>query len=254
MAIEVGEVVHAMISGIVAAFVVTSVLLFGYRRAVARTMRTASMQTDLTPANPLPVQPAAEATSGDRNLTSSVTRRRLVLVYAVAFGASALVMTLPMTWEVVSESEAPSWIGLLINFFSLWAPCVVLLCVLLAVSRRAIAGALIGAGLTAMALAVVMPALVRAASGRFLVDGLATNAMWAAALFALTALPPLVLVFVSGRRRVRNVMPVALSAVILLSLLLLAYNHWQMSEVRDMTRASPLLLWMVTPSRQSLER
>jgi len=39
-----GELIHAITTAVLASFTVTWVLLAGYRRAVARTMRTASAQ------------------------------------------------------------------------------------------------------------------------------------------------------------------------------------------------------------------
>ncbi len=45
--IEPGELIHAITIAVLASFIVTWILLAGYRRAVARTMRTASAQADL---------------------------------------------------------------------------------------------------------------------------------------------------------------------------------------------------------------
>lgn len=243
MEIQVGQFVHAMLLGIVAALIVTSVLLMGYRRAVARTMRTSSTQPDVMPS---PIVPATAVSHSEQVLTSSTTRRRLVLVYALAFAASALVLSFPLGLAFFRESGTEYWPGWTNYFLSQWAPSVVLLCALAATSRRATLGAVIAAGLACMALAIVLPVLARALGGRFSFDGLAANAGWAAAQFAVTALPALVLVYVSGRRRVRNIMPVALVAVMLLSLLLLAFTHWQMVEVQDLSRTNALLMWLVT--------
>ena len=50
-----GELIHAITTAVLASFTVTWVLLAGYRRAVARTMRTASAQAERAPSIELPV-------------------------------------------------------------------------------------------------------------------------------------------------------------------------------------------------------
>ncbi len=54
-----GELIHAITTAVLASFIVTWVLLAGYRRAVARTMRTASAQAERAPSIELPVAPPA---------------------------------------------------------------------------------------------------------------------------------------------------------------------------------------------------
>ena len=244
--IESGELVHAITFAVLAAFIVTWVLLAGYRRAVARTMRTASAHADLdtsmvSPAPmAMPSMPRVQSVIG-----ATAARRRLALVYGAAFGLSALVLALPLTWKIVQESGVESWPGLLSNWMTIWAPSTVLLCALLAVSRRSTIVALIAAWLLVVFAATALPALVRLMAGNTSMAGLGANAWQASGLFLLNALPPLALVYLTGRRRVRNVLPVVLVMVMLLSFLLLGYNHWQMANVQDLSTANPMLMWLV---------
>ena len=239
-----GELIHAITTAVLASFIVTWVLLAGYRRAVARTMRTASAQavrapsieSSMAPPAPL-VHPAIDA---------SATRRRLALVYGAAFGLSALVLALPLTWKIVQESGAESWPGLLANWMTIWAPSIVLLCALLAASRRSTIVALIAMWLLVVLSATVLPALVRLMTGNYSMAGLGANAWQASGLFLINAIPPLALVYITGRRRVRNVLPIVLVMALLLSFLLLGFNRWQMATVQDISTANPMLVWLVT--------
>lgn len=242
--IGAGELIYAISTAVLASFIVTWFLLTAYRRAVARTMRAVSAQTELETPIALPVvssPPVVQSSIG-----ASSTRRRLALIYSAAFGLSAFLLALPITWEIWQESGAASWVGLLINWTTVWAPSVVLLCALLATSRRATILALLVAWFLVMLSAVAVPALVRFMIGSPSLADLASNAWQASLLFLLNALPPLALVYVTGRRRVRNVLPAVLVVVSLLSFLLLGYNHWQMVNVQDISTASPILLWLVT--------
>lgn len=54
-----GELIHAITTAVLASFIVTWVLLAGYRRAVSRTMRTASAQAERAPSPELPVAPSS---------------------------------------------------------------------------------------------------------------------------------------------------------------------------------------------------
>ncbi|MEO8185786.1 MAG: hypothetical protein ABI580_00280 [Burkholderiaceae bacterium] len=246
--IESGELIYAITTAVLASFIVTWVLLTGYRRAVTRTMRTASAEADLESsiASPMTPSEAPSAPSVRSAIGASATRQRLALVYGAAFGLSALVLSLPFTWEIVRESGAGSWPGLLANWMALWAPSVVLVGALLAASRRSTLTALVVAWLLVVLAATALPALVRLIGGNYSMAGLAANAWQASGLFLLNAIPPLALIYITGRRRVRNVLPLILVVVILLSLLLLGYNRWQMANVQDIATANPVLIWLVT--------
>lgn len=247
-----GELIYAITTAVLAAFIVTWILLSGYRRAVARTMRTASAQADLelsmaSPMAPSPAPSFAPSALAVRSaIDAAATRRRLALVYGAAFGLSSLVLALPLTWEIVRESGAESWPGLLANWMALWAPSVVLVDALLAASRRSTLIALIAAWLIVVLSASALPALARLIAGNYSMAGLAANAWQASGLFLLNAIPPLALIYITGRRRIRNVLPLILVVVILLSLLLLSYNRWQMANVQDIATANPVLIWLVT--------
>ena len=247
-----GELIYAITTAVLAAFIVTWILLIGYRRAVARTMRTASAQADLEFSMASPMAPslapsfAPSAQAVRSAIDAAATRRRLALVYGAAFGLSSLVLALPLTWELVQESGAESWPGLLANWMALWAPSVVLVGALLAASRRSTLIALIAAWLIVVLSASALPALARLIAGNYSMAGLAANAWQASGLFLLNAIPPLALIYITGRRRIRNVLPLILVVVILLSLLLLSYNRWQMANVQDIATANPVLIWLVT--------
>ena len=245
--IEAGELIHAITIAVLASFIVTWVLLAGYRRAVARTMRTASAQADLDPsmvsqiARPAaPFAPPVQAAIG-----ATATRRRLALVYGAAFALSALVLALPFTWKLVQESGFASWPGLFANWMTIWAPSVVLICALLAASRRSTIVALIVAWLLVVLSVTALPAIVRLMTSNYSMAGLAANAWQGSLLFLVNAIPPLALVYITGRRRVRNVLPVVLVMVMLLSFLLLGFNRWQMANVQDISTANPMLMWLV---------
>ena len=238
-----GELIHAITTAVLASFIVTWVLLAGYRRAVARTMRTASAQAERAPSIELPVAPPAPLVRPA--IDASATRRRLALVYGAAFGLSALVLALPLTWKIVQESGAESWPGLLANWMTIWAPSIVLLCALLAASRRSTIVALIAVWLLVVLSATALPALVRLMAGNYSMAGLGANAWQASGLFLINAIPPLALVYITGRRRVRNVLPIVLVMALLLSFLLLGYNRWQMANVQDISTANPMLMWLV---------
>jgi hypothetical protein len=245
--IGAGELISAITFAVIAAFIVTWVMLAAYRRAVTRTMRTASAQVDLDPSMVSPIAPPAtpSAPPAQAAIGARATRRRLALVYGAAFGLSALVLALPVTREIVQESGAESWPGLLSNWLTIWAPSAVLLCALLAASRRSMIVALIAAWLLVVLAATALPALVRLMAGNLSMAGLGANAWQASGLFLVNAIPPLALVYITGRRRVRNVLPVVLVMVMLLSFLLLGYTRWQIASVQDLSTANPMLLWLV---------
>ena len=170
-----GELIHAITTAVLASFIVTWVLLAGYRRAVARTMRTASAQAERAPSIELPVAPPAPLVRSA--IDASATRRRLALVYGAAFGLSALVLALPLTWKIVQESGAESWPGLLANWMTIWAPSIVLLCALLAASRRSTIVALIAVWLLVVLSATALPALVRLMAGNHVDGGLGSQCL-----------------------------------------------------------------------------
>ena len=76
-------------------------------------------------------------------------------------------------------------------------------------------------------------------AGNYSMAGLGANAWQASGLFLVNAMPPLALVYITGRRRVRNVLPIVLVMALLLSFLLLGYNRWQMANVQDISTANP---------------
>jgi hypothetical protein len=106
--------------------------------------------------------------------------------------------------------------------------------------------ALIAVWLLVVLSATALPALVRLIAGNYSMAGLGANAWQASGLFLVNAIPPLALVYITGRRRVRNVLPIVLVMALLLSFLLLGFNRWQMANVRDISKANPVLVWLVT--------
>ena len=237
-----GELMYAIATAVLASCIVTWILLTGYRRAVARTMRTASAQAELEFSMSKPLAPLAQPA-----IDARAARLQLALLYGAAFGLSALVLAFPLTRELVQESGVDWWPGLVANWMTLWAPSVVLVCALLAASRRSTIVAVLGAWLLVLVCATALPMVVRLMAGNHSPSGLGSNAWQASGLFLLNVLPPLALVYITGRPRVRNVLPVVLVVVILLSFLLLAYNRGVLGNEQGIARAAAsILAWLGT--------
>ena len=72
-------------------------------------MRNASAQPEFEPSMVTPPEPSAQPA-----ISALATRQRLALVYGAASGLSALVLALPLIWELVEEvgstNGGPGWL------------------------------------------------------------------------------------------------------------------------------------------------
>ena len=242
-----GELTYAILASVLASFILTWVLLAGYRRAVARTMRIASAQPEFEPSMVTPPEPSAQP-----HISAFATRRRLALVYSAATGLSALVLALPLIWKLVDEAGAWWWPGMVGHWLTLWAPSVILVCALLAARRRATILALFATWLLVVASAIVFSLLTRLMAGDLPASGLAANVWQTSKQFLVNAIVPLALVYVTGRPRLRNVLPLILVVVILLSFLLLAYNRGVMANQQEIAIAGTSILTWLALNRASM--
>ena len=243
-----GEIAFAIFNGILVALVVLWAFLALYRRAVEKTMRTA------TPGRGAPLQftppqserPTRAAPPPPNGIPAAAVRRRLALAYGVGFALSALALSWPMIEEVVRES--PDILGVvraLVLWITNWAPAVILIGFVVVAPRSRIFIAFVLVWLFGAMLSTVLPGIARMAGGQPLDGGLAMNGYWFTVALALNVLPPLALVYLTGRRRIRNVMPLVLALVVLLSVALALFDHWMGDSVDDLHGVNLLLRWAV---------
>jgi hypothetical protein len=141
---------------------------------------------------------------------SAPGRRRLVLVYALAAAAHALVIA---GMQVAAGSGAAP-LSVFAHFWVNTWPVLPALMVLLVLDRREsmrLGAVYLVGGALAMALATVLVQGLRGAISAAPV----TNVLWLLASLAWTAGAPLLLLLVTGWRRIRAVMPLALAATLL---------------------------------------
>ena len=173
-------------------------------------------------------------------------RRRLVLASSFGFAVSALALSWP---EIAEFTRASSGMQAALQTLVLWitngAPAVILVGFLVAARGSRVFRAFVLLWVAGIVLAVGMPAIARLIGGRPLDAEIAMNGYWFSVALALNALPPLFLVFLTGRPRVRNVMPLVLALVVLLSLALTFFDYWIKQSVSDARNINPLLRWAV---------
>ena len=244
--IHSGEIAHAIVNGVLASLIVGWVFLRLYRRAVEKTMR-ATASAGGVPVQVVPA-PAAVPNGPTRNSVqeSAQVRRRLALASAVGFAISALVLAWPEIDEFTGDSSGMQTV---VQTFVLWittfSPAVILIGFLVAASARRIFLAFVLLWIAGIVLAVGLPVIAHLIQGVPVDAALAMNGYWFTLALALNALPPLVLVFLTGRPRVRNVMPLVLALVVLLSLALTFFDYWLKVSVNDVRNVNPLLRWAV---------
>lgn len=238
--IQSGELFFALLNGVMVSLVVTAVFLLMYRRAVARTMRTASAsggipEASSPPANvtvgagadgagpggvPAPSDPDRLAGAARR------TRRSIAVAYGGAFALSSMLLHAPTLAELWGESiDGLGLLRALAWWFPVWCSTLFILAALLHLGRRETWTAVAGALVAGAAFSVVMPTAIRLATGAPLGPELLANAGYFAIAFALNAALPAVLVFLTGRPRLRNVMPLVLVMVMSLSLVVAVVYH-----------------------------
>ncbi|MBC7779268.1 MAG: hypothetical protein H7125_04110 [Proteobacteria bacterium] len=223
--IQSGEILYALASGLLVSLLVTWAFLGFYRRALARTMRMVSNARDFDAGQPMAPPPPARAFATHAQDDVRV-RRGLVFAYAVAFGLSAAVLHAPPMFELWRESS--DGLGALraaIWWYPNWAAALFIIAALVHAERRQtwLGFALVCAIGTVLAVAV--PALLRLATGRELTLELLLNAGYFLAGFGWTAAVPAALVYLTGRPRLRNVLPLVLVMVMSLSLVIAIVYH-----------------------------
>jgi hypothetical protein len=243
-----GEIAFAILNGVLVSLVVLWAFVTLYRRAVEKTMRTA------TPGQGLPLQltPAADPfmDSGlalpPNGIPAAAARRRLALAYGVGFALSAFALSWPMMKEFIRES--PDILGVvraLVIWITNWAPAVILIGFVVTASRSRVFQAFVLVWVFGVVLSTGLPGIARLAGGRALDGNLAMNGYWFSVALVFNVLPPLVLVYLTGRPRIRNVMPLVVALVVLLSLALTLFDHWISDSISDLNDVNPLLRWAV---------
>lgn len=244
--IHSGEIAFAIFNGVLASLIVVWVFLLLYRQAVEKTMRTTT--GDGAPVDVVPTLPDARAASPPlvSGPTSAEVRRRLAVASGFGFALSALALSWPEIGEFTRES---SGMQVVVQTFAIWitnwSPAVILIGFMVATPARRVFLAFALVWIVGVTLVVALPGIARLIGGRPLDADLAMNAYWFTVALALNALPPLVLVFLTGRPRIRNVMPLVLALVVLLSLALTFFDYWIKVSVSDVRNVNSLLRWAV---------
>jgi len=233
-AIQSGQVFFTLLSGMVVSVAVTAAFLALYRRAVARTMRSRSARGGIDPTGLIPLAranaaaacPSGAVTAAGLRAAARRTRRRIGAAYVLAFAVSTAVLHLPSMHLLWAESS--DGLGLL-RAFAWWLPAwsvtLFIVAALLHLTRGQTWQAVAVTVIAGAALTVLVPMTLRLAAGTALDAGLLANAFHFLVAFALNALLPAVLVWTTGRPRLRNVMPLVLVVVMTLSLVVAAVHH-----------------------------
>ena len=222
-----GKLTYVLLVGIVDAAILSWLALVWYRRAVRRLMRR--RVSGATTTGPSPddasgaARPAVSASSaptfaifepdgrGGRGALPTIPgRRRLLIVYGVAAGLHALVIT---TFQLSHQGEV-SWVGAVGRWWVNTWPVVPALIALLVLDWRQslrLGGAFVGGGAVAIALLTLVSRGLRG-----IIDTVPlTNTYWLLLLLGYTAAAPLALLLVTGWRRIRAVAPLVLSVTFL---------------------------------------
>jgi hypothetical protein len=224
-----GQLSYILIVGILDAAILSWLALFWFRRAVRRLMRrpagepspaaTGPAESGLAPA-PDGGPPAAPAfaifdagAAGRRDQgprSAAPQRRRLLVVYGVAAGLHAAVIT---AFQLAHQPEV-SWVSVIARWWVNTWPIVPALIALLVLDWRQslrLGGAFVAIGTVSLALLVLV---ARGLQGKL--DFVpVTNTYWLLLLLGYTAAAPLVLVLITGWRRIRAVAPLVLSTTLL---------------------------------------
>jgi hypothetical protein len=240
--IQSGQILFALISGVLVSLAVTAAFLALYRQSVARTMRRASMAGGIEPGARAPEAaenaeaarklPGAGSTApGERaahglRVAADRTRRKVGLAYGTAFGLSAAVLHGPAMHALWAEST--DGLGLLRAFvwwFPAWTATLFIVAALLHLSRRQTWVAVAFAVAVGASLSILVPTAMRLAKEAALGPELLANGFYFVVAFAINAALPVLLVLVIGRPRLRNVLPLVLLVVMTLSLVVAAVYH-----------------------------
>jgi hypothetical protein len=248
-----GKLTYVLLVGIVDAAILSWLALVWYRRAVRRLMRR--RVSSAATAGPGPedasgaVRPAVSASSaptfaifepdgrGGRGALPTIPgRRRLLIVYGVAAGLHALVIT---TFQLSHQGEV-SWVGAVGRWWVNTWPVVPALIALLVLDWRQsvrLGGVFIGGGAVAIALLTLVSRGLRG-----IIDTVPlTNTYWLLLLLGYTAAAPLALLLVTGWRRIRAVAPLVLSVTFLFGFAVVLFQTL-MQHVLDVTAVRRAIL------------
>jgi hypothetical protein len=223
-----GKLSYVLLVGIVDAAILSWLALVWFRRAVRRLMRQRA--GDVTATSPAPSERGAAPTSPEKAprvptfaifepdasrsahgwLPAIPERRRLLVVYGVAAGLHALVIT---AFQLNQQAEV-TWISALARWWVNTWPLVPALIALLVLDWRQ--SVRLG-GVFVLSGAVVLALLTLVSRGlRGTIDFVpVTNTYWLLLLLGYTAAAPLALLLVTGWRRIRAVAPLVLSVTFL---------------------------------------
>jgi hypothetical protein len=251
-----GKLSYVILVGIVDAAILSWLALYWFRRAVRRLMRQrtsnasaagpGSSEAGLAP-SPRDAAPSAptfaifeaggeagRADGGAAPLTSR--RRRLLIVYGVAAGLHALVIT---AFQLRYQGEV-SWLSALARWWVNTWPVVPALIALLVLDWRQsvrLGGAFVVGGTAVIALLTLVSRGLRG-----IIDFVpVTNTYWLLLLLAYTAAAPLILLLVTGWRRIRAVAPLVLSVTLLFGFAVVLFQSL-MLEIFDLVPARHAIL------------
>jgi hypothetical protein len=248
-----GKLTYVLLVGIVDAAILSWLALVWYRRAVRRLMRR--RVSGATTAGPSPEDasgaphPAGSPSSaptfaifepdgrgGGASLPTIPGRRRLLIVYAVAAGLHALVIT---TFQLSHQGEV-SWVGAVGRWWVNTWPVVPALIALLVLDWRQSArlgGVFVAGGAVAIAFLTLVSRGLRGS-----IDAVPlTNTYWLLLLLGYTAAAPLALLLVTGWRRIRAVAPLVLSVTFLFGFAVVLFQTL-MQHVLDVTAVRRAIL------------
>jgi hypothetical protein len=251
-----GKLSYVLLVGIVDAAILSWLALVWFRRAVRRLMRhragdasaggPGSSEPDPVPLahDGAPRAPtfaifdvASDGSRADHGSAAAIPRRRrLLIVYGVAAGLHALVIT---ALQLRYQGEV-SWLVAVARWWVNTWPLVPALVALLVLDWRqsvCLGGAFVGGG------AVVIALLTLASRGlRGIVDFVpVTNTYWLLLLLGYTATAPLILLLVTGWRRIRAVAPLVLSVTLLFGFAVVLFQTL-MLRVFDLVPARHVIL------------
>jgi len=231
--IQSGQILHALFSGLLCSLLVTWAFLVFYRRAVARTMRSVSGNPlyDGTADAALPSARSMDTAGPEyMNMRASGretgTRLRIAVTYAIAFALSAAVLHAPPMLQLWNESAGGlGAVRALVWWYPYWAASLVIVAALTHASRREGLAAFAAVVAMGMVLSVGVPSAIRIVSDTPLNSELLLNAWYFLLTFAISSPLPLLLIWLTGRPRLRNVLPLVLVMVMTLSLVVAVVYH-----------------------------
>jgi len=253
-----GKLAYVFYVSVVDAAILSVIALLWFRHSVRALMRSASAPASLADVTGAIAPPAAAAAQTSLSSPAALSfalfesapsapdvrldtasegplRRRLTIAYALGAVAYSLVMT---AFQLVGEDPALPFVAWLARVWVNAWPLLPSLVALLVADRR-----------STLRLALLYLLIgVAAEFGTTLAGQLSrgtlnaapiTNLYWMVASLVLTIYAPLVLIVISGWRRIRSVMPIALAGVIVFGFALLAFGSAMISMLdRESVRSS----------------